>query len=117
MKQWPFRTVQEQIVVPEVEPSSPTPLLLTTEEKELTPTSSTGLDLRMRIGVTVEDEGVCDVDMVGNDEGSGYMRGNLDADETPYSSKASSGYETREKVFVQVAPDEQAEGYRGTDIP
>lgn len=120
-KQWTFRMVQEQVIVPKVEPASVTPLLSPTEEKDLTPTvtPSSEPDFRQSIGVTAEDEGdegVCDVVELGNDEGPGYVGGrNLDADETPYSSKASSGYEKRERVLVDVGPDEQAEGYRGVE--
>ncbi len=102
--------------MPTVEPSSPTPLLPTTEEKELTSdvTLSTEHDFRMPIGVNeVKDKGICDED-VSNDPEPEYIVGkNLDADETLYHSKGFSGYEKREKVFIEVGPDEQAEGYRG----
>lgn len=108
--------VQEQVSVPEVDPTSPTPLLPTTEEKEgkeftSSITSSTEPDLRLPIGVWTE--GKVDVVEVKNDEGPGYMQGsNLDVDETQLGSGVPSGYEKR-PVFVELAPDEPAEGYRG----
>lgn len=108
--------VQEQVLVPEVGPTSPTPLLPTTEEKEgkdftSSITSSTDPDLLLPIGVWTEDK--VDVVEVKNDEGPGYMHGsNLDVDETQLGSGAPSGYEKR-PVFVDLAPDELAEGYRG----
>ncbi|XP_076599120.1 growth/differentiation factor 10b [Chaetodon auriga] len=112
-----FGVVEQSIFVPQVEPTSPTPLLSTPsekEDKEFTPpvTSSTEPDLRLRIGVPTEDEGVCDVMEVSNDEGPVYMHGSLDQDEPEVFSDVPSDYEKR-PVFVELAPDEQTEGYRG----
>lgn len=113
MRQWTFSPVPDPVVMSEVEPTSPLPLL-TNDGYEATPTAtpSTEIDVRLRIGVT-EDEGVCDVD-VKNDDGEepGYMRGrNMEGDESPPPSERS-GYEKR-PVLVELGPDEQAEGYRG----
>lgn len=112
LKQW--TSPQETCFVPEVGPVSPTPLL-STEEKDFTPTvtPSTVPDLRLRLGVTTEDEGVSvDVEEK-NDEGPGYMKGrHLDEDDELHSSEVPSGYEKR-PVLVKLAPDELAEGYRG----
>ncbi|XP_028458983.1 interferon gamma receptor 1-like isoform X2 [Perca flavescens] len=108
VKQWTVGLVQETVSVPEVEATSPTPLLLT-EENEFTATvtSTTEPELRLPIGVSTEDERVSDEVEVGNDEGPGYMQGsNFDEDEAP------SGYESR-PVLVEFAPGELAEGYRG----
>ncbi|XP_039639840.1 interferon gamma receptor 1-like isoform X2 [Perca fluviatilis] len=110
VKQWTGGPglIQETVSVPEVEATSPTPLL-PTEENEFTATvtSSTEPELRLPIGVSTEDEGVSDDVEVGNDEGPGYMPGsNFDEDEAP------SGYESR-PVLVEFAPGELAEGYRG----
>ncbi|XP_032396878.1 growth/differentiation factor 10b isoform X2 [Etheostoma spectabile] len=108
VKQWTVGLVQETVNVPEVEATSPTPLMLT-EEKEFiaTVTPSTESELRLPIGVTTEDESVSDDVEVGIDEGPGYMAGSkLDEDEAP------SGYESR-PVLVELAPGELAEGYRG----
>uniref|UniRef100_A0A8C9Y1A9 Uncharacterized protein n=1 Tax=Sander lucioperca TaxID=283035 RepID=A0A8C9Y1A9_SANLU len=108
VKQWTVGLVQETVSVPEVEATSPTPLLLTEEnEYAATVTPSTEPELRLAIGVSTEDEGVSNDVEVGNDEGPGYMPGsNLDEDEAP------SGYESR-PVLVELAPGELAEGYRG----
>ncbi|XP_078128479.1 growth/differentiation factor 10b isoform X2 [Sander vitreus] len=107
VKQWTVGLVQETVSVPEVEATSPTPLLLTEEnEYTATVTPSTEPELRLPIGVSTE-EGVSDDVEVGIDEGPGYMPGsNLDEDEAP------SGYESR-PVLVELAPGELAEAYRG----
>ncbi|XP_070834272.1 growth/differentiation factor 10b [Chaetodon trifascialis] len=110
-----FGVVQQSVLVPEVEPVSPTPLLSTPsekEDKEFTPavTSSTEPDLRLRIGVPAEEEGVCDVMEVSNGEGPVYIEGSLDQDEPEVD--VPSDYEKR-PVFVELAPNEQTEGYRG----
>lgn len=101
--------------MPELGPSSPTPLLPNTEENKLLTNdpSSTEPELRLRIGgVWTEVEGVCDVVQGEKDEDPGYVQGsNLD-EEIQNFSKGHSGYESR-PVFVEIAPDEQAEGYRG----
>lgn len=63
---------------------------------------------------TEEDEGVSDIVDTENTEEPKYMAGSiLETDETPTHSLAPSGYEKREKVFVEFAPDEVAEAYRG----
>ncbi|XP_037638163.1 interferon gamma receptor 1-like [Sebastes umbrosus] len=114
LKQLTLGNPQETCFVPEVGPVSPTPLL-STEEKDFTPTvtPSTVPDLRLRLGVTTEDEGMSvDVEEK-NDEGPGYMKGrHLDEDDELHSSEVPSGYEKR-PVLVELAPDELAEGYRG----
>ncbi|NP_001347764.1 interferon gamma receptor 1-like isoform X1 [Stegastes partitus] len=98
--------VQEQ--VDPCEPSSPTPLLpdLKEDEKEFPPARD--YDLRLPIGVSPLDEGVPDDRETGepNVEGSEYMQGNNLED------GSDTGYEKR-PVFVNLAPDETAEGYRG----
>lgn len=103
LKQWTSGGGQQQVLVPEVVPTSPTPLLLTTEEnegKEFTssPTSSLYPDLRLSIGLSPEDEGMCDDVEMANGEGSGYRQGSLDADESLSSSEVPSGYEKRHGV-------------------
>ncbi|KAI3363354.1 hypothetical protein L3Q82_011979 [Scortum barcoo] len=113
VKQLPFRAVQEQVIVAEVGPPSPTPLLPSTEDLPSTVSPSTDYDVRLPLGLPAEDEGVC-VEEVRNEEGPGYMGGgDFDDDDTLYDSKPSCGYEKREKVLVDLAPDEQTEGYRG----
>lgn len=113
LKQWTSRAVQETDLVTEVGPTSPTPLL-SPEETNLTPavTPSIEPDFRLTIGVSTQDEDVSDNVEVGNDDGPGYTQGrNLDEDEELCSNEATSGYEKRD-VFVELAPDELAEGYR-----
>nr|QDO15118.1 cytokine receptor family B13 [Siniperca chuatsi] len=116
LKQWTFGVVQESIVVPQVGPSSPTPLLSTTEEKEFPPNVpfTTEPDPFLHNGgLSTKDEGVCDLMEAENDDAPGYMKGgNLDEDETPNFSEPPSGYERR-PVVVEIAPGEQVEGYRG----
>ncbi len=104
--------------MPETGSTSPTCLLTNEEEKEekeFTPipdSSSSEPVLRLPLGVSVEDESVCDVMAEKSDEGAGYTHGkNLDEDETSLNV-VPSGYEKR-PVLVEIAPDEQAEGYRG----
>nr|XP_046257947.1 uncharacterized protein LOC124065981 isoform X2 [Scatophagus argus] len=118
LKQWTSGMVPEPVIVPEIEPTSPQPLLqgeqIVKEEKEFTftsVTSSTETEGRLPIGVSIEDEGVCDVEDVKN-EGLGYMQGsNLEGNEPEDLSEIPSGYEKRE-VVVEMAPDEKATGYR-----
>ncbi|XP_070771979.1 growth/differentiation factor 10b [Enoplosus armatus] len=102
LKQWTLGVVRDPVVVPELGPKSPTPLLSTTEGKEcpFDVPSPSEPDLRLRIGpLSTEDEGVCDVLEVENNEGSGYTQGNnLDEEETLYCSEPSSGYERRPVV-------------------
>ncbi|XP_029305484.1 growth/differentiation factor 10b [Cottoperca gobio] len=104
--------LQERFTVAEVEPTSPTPLL-SSEEKELSPAliPSTEPDVRLRIGVSEEDEGVSNDMEVRNDD---YMQGkNFEEDDDPPDcSEVPSDYEKRQ-VLVKLAPDELAEGYRG----
>ncbi|KAM3605959.1 uncharacterized protein V6R79_008041 [Siganus canaliculatus] len=118
-RQWNFGVTPEPFSVPVVEPSSPTPLL-TTENTEITSIgpSTTEDELRLRIGGTDHDEGVRDLDVdEENNEGSGYLGGGcLDDDDDEDMSPCTdipSGYERR-PVFVEMAPGEQAEGYRGS---
>lgn len=116
VRQWTMGNVQEQVVVPQVEPSSPTPLLQEKEVDELPPASTpfNEYDLRMPIGVSTENEReeVCDV-TVAEKEKDDYMPGaNLDEDEESNSFEAHSSYEKRQ-VVVEIAPGEKAEGYRG----
>lgn len=115
LRQWTLGVPRDPVSVPEVEPTSPTYLLSTTEDNEdtgCTPViSSTETDFRLPIGVPADDEGVCDDVEVSDGEGRGYMPGNLDEDETQVFNGAPSDYEKR-PVFVELAPDEQAEGYR-----
>lgn len=115
LKQLTLGPDHEHVSVPELGPSSPTPLLPNTEENKLLTNdpSSTEPELRLRIGgVWTEVEGVCDVVQGEKDEDPGYVQGsNLD-EEIQNFSKGHSGYESR-PVFVEIAPDEQAEGYRG----
>lgn len=104
--------VQEQVSKPEVEPTSPT-LLLPEEKESILIVSASEPELRLCIGVSAEDEGVSDVGPVGNDEGPCYMPGReLDEDETLCPVEHPSEYEKRQ-VLVDIAPDEQTEGYRG----
>ncbi|XP_067372240.1 interferon gamma receptor 1-like isoform X3 [Channa argus] len=105
------------ISVPEVEPTTPTPLLSTeTEEFSSAFTSSTDGDLRLPVRVIVEDEDVCNRMEEGqpNNESSAYMEGlGLEEDDLANSNGASSGYEKREALSVALGPDDRAEGYRG----
>uniref|UniRef100_UPI0037E80C85 growth/differentiation factor 10b n=1 Tax=Semicossyphus pulcher TaxID=241346 RepID=UPI0037E80C85 len=107
LKHLTFGVVQEQVSVPEVEPHSPTPLLPTTDVTEETHVSSD--DIRLRIGELTEDEVVCEDEEKQKDE---YRQGGwLEEDETQNIGEIRSGYERR-PVLVELAPDEQAEGYR-----
>ncbi|XP_035519264.1 interferon gamma receptor 1-like [Morone saxatilis] len=107
----------KQIIVQDVEPISPTPLLSngTVEKKERefppTPISSPDYEGRLPIGVSTKaDE--CDVVEVGTEEGPGYMPGsNLEEDDAQSVSEPPSGYEKR-SVLVDLGSDDQAEGYR-----
>lgn len=117
LKPWNWGADQE--IVMEVGAVSPTPLL-PPEEDELTPTGapSTETDLRLPLGVSTKDvdEPVDDAVEVGVDEGPGYMQGgDLGDDEELSSTEAPSGYEKRQ-VVVELAPDEQAEGYRAPTL-
>ncbi|XP_059215395.1 interferon gamma receptor 1-like [Centropristis striata] len=109
VKQWTSRDVPEPVFIPEVSPASPTPLLDDRDVHTFTPTEN---ELRLPIGLPTEGEGVSDVE-VGKYEGSGYMGGrSFEEDEELNSEEGPSGYEKRQ-VVVELAPDEQAEGYRG----
>ncbi|XP_031694456.1 growth/differentiation factor 10b [Anarrhichthys ocellatus] len=106
--------VHETFFVPEVGPTSPTPLL-SAEEEELTTCvpPSTEPELRLPLGMLTEDEGVSDDVGVGTNKEPGYMAGNdLEEDEALYPSEVPTGYEKR-PVFDTLAPDEVTEGYRG----
>ncbi|XP_030298273.1 growth/differentiation factor 10b [Sparus aurata] len=113
---------EDQIIVPDVEPASPTPLLPTQkeeEEEEFTPTSTVPAEPepQLRIGknegVSNTDEGVCEDIEVGNPEESLYMHGrNMEDDVTESSDAADHGYEKR-PVVVDMGEGENAEGYRG----
>lgn len=98
-------------------PSSPTPLLLQTEEEDKTEfistSNSTDYDLRLPIGVPPEN-GDGTQEGQPNEEGPDYMPGNLDNDdETSSANEASPGYEKRGTVLVDLGQDETAKGYRG----
>lgn len=106
----------------EVVPSSPTPLLSQTEEEEEDKTEftstckSNGYDMRFPIGVSSENGDVSNVTQEGqaNEEGPGYMAGNLDEDdERSSANESTSGYEKRGTVLVDLGQDEMAKGYRG----
>ncbi|XP_073337860.1 growth/differentiation factor 10b [Pagrus major] len=116
VRQWALRLPEDQVIVPDVEPPSPTPLLSTPEDTP-TATSPAQYELRLPIGqvegVSTMDEGVCEDIEVGNHEESFYMHGkNMEEDEPELSDPAPSGYEKRQ-VIVDLAPGENAEGYRG----
>lgn len=106
---------EDQIIVPDVEPASPTPLLLTpkeVEEEELTSTSTVPAEPEQRVSNT--DEGVFEDNEVGNPEESLYMHGkNMEDDVTESSDAADHGYEKRPVVVVDMGEGENAEGYRG----
>ncbi|XP_068575769.1 growth/differentiation factor 10b [Cebidichthys violaceus] len=106
--------VQDTFFVPEVEPTSPTPLISKEEEElETVVPPFTESEFRLTLGVSTEDEGVSDDLGVGTNAEPGYMRGNeLEEDEALNPSEVPCGYEKR-PVFVTLAPDEVAEGYRG----
>lgn len=95
---------EDRFPVPEVEHRSPVPLL--SEENgdiDVTPTSpSAEPDLRFRLGVENE------VAEVGCDEGSE----NIPGSELEAAPLNGSGYEQRPVVTVELAPGEEAEGYR-----
>nr|XP_033469345.1 interferon gamma receptor 1-like [Epinephelus lanceolatus] len=114
LKQWTFGVVQDTVSLPQVEPTTPTLLLL---PEEIDPTTivtpSMEPEVRLPIGLPTENEGVSDDVEVGNDEGPGYMAGRgLEEEEELCSRDFPSGYEKR-PVLVELAPDELAEGYRG----
>lgn len=98
-----------------MEPSSPTPLLLQTEEEDRTGIT----DYDFRVPIVVSDNGdMSNVIEEGqpNGEGPGYMVGNANlGDEDPGSGDENpgSGYERRLTVVVELGPDELAKGYRG----
>lgn len=115
MKRFTLGVVQEPILVPSVY-NAPPPQQLE-EDGLLSPdTSPTTPDLRLPIGLTEMDEGdegVNDIVDAEKAEEPKYMSGSiLDTDETPADSWAPNGYEKRERVFVELAPDEVAEAYR-----
>ncbi|XP_030604081.1 growth/differentiation factor 10b [Archocentrus centrarchus] len=104
----------------EAVPSSPTPLLSQTEEEDKTEFTSScnsdGYDKRFPIGVSSKNGDVSNVTLEGqvNEEGPGYMAGNLDEDdETSSANESTSGYEKRGTVLVDLGQDEMAKGYRG----
>lgn len=118
---------QEQFSVPEVDATSPTPLLSkgegSTDPMSIIP-SSADQDIRLPIGLPSED-GVVREEVESevqaeaqveaeSDERHEYMLGNdLEEDEMqPCSSGNSSGYEKRCVVVELGSDDEQAEGYR-----
>lgn len=106
LKQWTPGGGQAQVLVPEAVPTSPTPLLLNTEEKEAmdsSPSDSSLTDPNLHPPTVVlaedemvqpEDEGMFDVVEMANGEEPGYMKGSLDGDELS-SSDVPSGYEKR----------------------
>lgn len=115
--------------MPEVNATSPTPLL-TNEEESTDPMSiipsSADQETRLPIGLPSEDGAVREEVEVEaeakaqaqaeaeGDEGHEYMTGNdFGEDEMqPCSSGNSSGYEKRCVVVTLGSDDEQAEGYR-----
>ncbi|XP_056291835.1 interferon gamma receptor 1-like [Pseudoliparis swirei] len=120
----PTRLISEEFpetfFVPEVEPSSPTPLP-SAEERESTPFvhRATEPELRLPIGVSGVDEGPCDDE----EEEEGAMNEENEEPEEPeepeYMSgnhleeeESASGYEKR-PMLVALAPDELTVGYRG----
>lgn len=109
LKQFTSGVVPEQVFVPVVGPASPTPLLSSGEEKDgkdLPPSVSPSTDeLRLPIGIREHEDDDVKVDC---DEEPGYMKGKTFEDEEP---EVPSGYEKR-PVLVELAPDEQAQGYR-----
>lgn len=108
----------DTISVTEVEPTTPTPLLLgetrKEEEEEVEYPSTYTHKSNEKF---TEDEGMCDDIEEGqpDNEGSGYMAGtsiDSDIDDPPNFSEVSSGYERR-PAFDNLAPDDRTEGYRG----
>lgn len=98
----------------EGEPSSPTPLLTSTEEQDKRGFTSITHDdvLRLPIRGVSEDEGVSDVteQVEPSVDGSAYMQGqNFEEDE---AETGRSDYERR-PVLDELAPGETVEGYRG----
>ncbi|KAK2824480.1 hypothetical protein Q5P01_021655 [Channa striata] len=109
-------TERVHISVPEVEPTTPTPLLWQETVDfpcDTTPSPETDLRLPVR-GVTEEEIMVAPMEREPNNDGSAYMEGlGLEEEEMANSNDASSGYEKREAVSVDLGPDDRAEGYRG----
>lgn len=103
--------------MPQVDASSPTPLLNreegSTEPMSIVPTS-TDQDIRLPIGQLSEDRAVSEEAQVEakNDEGHDYMLGNYLEEDEPYSNGDCSGYEKRSVLVTLGSDDEQAEGYR-----
>lgn len=101
--------------MPEVDPTTPTPLLSgQTIEDEFISTVTPHTDtFHLPIKGITEDEGVCVMEAELNNEEPGYMGGmDLDEDETENSNEVSSGYERR-NVLANLGPDDRTEGYRG----
>ncbi|XP_068423261.1 growth/differentiation factor 10b [Clinocottus analis] len=98
----------EMCIVQEVEPRSPT--LSAEDDDEFTTCVHPAAEpeLRLRIGVSTEDEGVCDDEDGAINEEPGYIGGrHMEQDEAPLTS----GYEKR-SVFDELAPGELTSGYR-----
>ncbi|KAM8738664.1 growth/differentiation factor 10b isoform 2-T2 [Acanthopagrus schlegelii] len=113
----------EQMIVPDVEPASPTPLLPPpdkNEKEEITPAATVLAEPQPQlwiekneVGGSNTDEGVCEDIEGGNREESLYMPGkNMEDDVTESSDAADHGYEKR-PVVVDMGEGENAEGYRG----
>ncbi|XP_060896042.1 interferon gamma receptor 1-like [Labrus mixtus] len=114
--QFTSRAVPESVIVAEVEPCSPSLLLPTTDETDVSPvTSPEDNDLRLPLGLGsrfIEDEVMCEDEEVQNHEGSEYAQGGQLEDDTLECREFPSAYERRIAV-VDLAPGELAEGYRG----
>lgn len=99
--------VPEPVLVPKTEPATPTQEEGGSGELLLTPLSSPATDLRLRIGLPPEDDGLNN--NVEDDGGAMYAQGsNLDGEEPRENGGASSGYEKRQ---VLMGENDMAEGY------
>ncbi|NP_001347799.1 interferon gamma receptor 1-like precursor [Labrus bergylta] len=108
--------VLESVMVAEVEPRSPSLLLPTTDETDVSPvTTPEDNDIRLPLGLgrqLIEDEEMRQDEEVQNNEGSEYAQGGQLEDDTVDCTEFPSAYERR-TALVDLAPGELAEGYRG----
>lgn len=112
-----MKLVRETVSVPEIEPTSPTPLLSDKEEhkeKKFTSTETSSMEpvAQGSIALSIEDEGVFDDAEGDTGEETGYRQGRNLEDEDSSSSGALTGYEKR-PVVVNFGTGDDAEGYRG----
>lgn len=104
--------------ITDVDPTTPTP-----PQTEESSTFHSEYDVRRTIRPIAEDEGVCDIsdveqqdsggseDMGGHENGDSEYMGGQELEEG-FGNPGDYGYERRE-LLVELGPDDRAEGYRG----